>query len=506
MADIKGPHLWLLTLAVSAGIFMNVLDTSIANVAIPTIAGNLGVSADQGTWVITSFTVSTAIVLPITGWLAKRFGEVRLFVISTLLFTLTSFLCGFSTNFPMLVFFRALQGAVAGPMIPLSQSLLLESYPPDKKGFATSLWAMVAVAGPVLGPILGGYITDNYHWAWIFYINIPVGIFAAYFTWKILGKHDTEIVRSPIDYIGLVLLVISVGCLQILLDRGQDLDWFNSKVIITLAITSFIAFSFFLAWELTERFPIVDLTLFKSRNFSVGTIALSLGFMIYFGGVVVMPLWLQTQQDYTPTWAGLAVAPLGVLPLLLSPVVGRLIDKIDLRIFVSFGFLVFALCSFWQAHFNADIDFNHLALVRFLQGLGAPCFFIPTTAILLSGLPNNRLASAAGLSTFLRLLGGSFGTSISVALWDRRETLHQSRLVESLTSFNPNVIESLQQLNGLGFMDLQPYGKINQAVVNQAYMLSTNDIFWGTGVIFLGLLVLIWFAKPPFLSKVAPQH
>jgi DHA2 family multidrug resistance protein len=501
MPAIKGFQLVLLTIAVSAGIFMNVLDTSIANVAIPTIAGNLGVSSDQGTWVITSFTVCTAIVLPLTGWLAKRFGEVRLFIISTLLFTLTSFLCGFASSFPMLVFFRALQGAVAGPMIPLSQSLLLESFPPDKKGFATSLWAMVAVAGPVLGPILGGYITDNYHWPWIFYINIPVGLFAAYFTWKILGKRDTAISKLPIDFVGLILLAIGVGSLQILLDRGQDLDWFNSNVIITLAISSIIAFSFFLVWELTAKYPIVDLSLFKSRNFTVGTIALSLGFMVYFGCVVVMPLWLQTQQNYTPTWAGFAIAPLGILPMLLSPVVGKLVDKIDLRVFVSFGFFVFAFTCFWQAHFNTDINFGHLAWVRFIQGLGAPCFFIPTTAILLTGLPDNRLASAAGLSTFLRILGGSFGTSISVALWDRRESLHQSRLVETLTTYNPAMIDSLRQLNGLGFMNLQRYGEIYQTVINQSYMLSTNDIFWGSGVIFLGLLALVWLAKPPFLSK-----
>lgn len=494
-------QLILLTVAVSLGIFMNVLDVSIANVAIPTIAGYMAVSADQGTWIITSFAVSTAIVLPLTGWLGRRFGEVRLFIISTALFTLTSLLCGLSTNFPTLVFFRALQGAVAGPMIPLSQSLLLANYPKEKQGLATALWAMVAVAAPVLGPILGGYITDNISWPWIFYINLPAGLFAIFFTWRILRHRETEITKTPIDIVGLILLAIGVGSLQILLDQGKDLDWFNSSIINMLAIISFISLCFFIIWELTEKHPVVDLSLFKRRNFTVGTIALSFGYMIFFGSVVVLPLWLQTQMNYTATWAGLATAPLGILPLIISPFFGNLMNKIDLRILVSIGFLAFASCSFWLAHSNTDITFNKIAFIRFMQGIGAPCFFIPTTAILLSGMPNNRLASAAGLSTFLRILGGSFGTSISVTLWNRRESLHQSQLVESLTNANTHLSITVQQLQSIGMGPQSSYDQIYQMVIRQAYMLATNDIFYLSGIVFLGLLLLIWFARGPFLGK-----
>ena len=303
---LAGRQLVLLTISLSLGIFMNVLDVSIANVAIPTIAGDMAVSADQGTWVITSFAVSQAIMLPITGWLARRFGEVRLYVMSTLLFTITSVLCGLSLNLPMLIFFRVLQGAVSGPMIPLSQSILLANYPEHRKGFATSLWAMTAVVAPILGPIIGGWITDNYTWPWIFYINLPIGIFSVVVTWMLISKKETPITKNPIDTVGLILLILGIGCLQILLDKGNDLDWFHSNVIVALGIISFISLSFLIAWELTDNYPVIDLRLFQGRNFAIGTIGLTMGFMVYFSNIVIFPLWLQTQMGYTATWAGLA--------------------------------------------------------------------------------------------------------------------------------------------------------------------------------------------------------
>ncbi len=498
MSCIKGPQLVLLTVAVSLGIFMNVLDTAIANVAIPTIAGNMGVSSDEGTWVITSFTVSLAIVLPLTGWLAKLIGEVRLFVLSTALFTIASILCGLSTSLPMLVFFRVIQGAVAGPMIPLSQSLLLANYPPDKKGLATGLWAMVAVAAPIIGPILGGYITDTYSWPWIFYINLPVGIFSVYFTWRILKNRDTPTGKQPTDFVGLILLVVGIGCLQVLLDKGKDLDWFESDIICILTIVSVISLSFFIVWELTEKHPIVDLTLFKSRNFAVGTIAISVGYMIFFGNVVILPLWLQTEMNYTATWAGIATAPFGILPVFLSPVIGRLINRIDARYIVSVGFFVFAFCSFWLANFNTDVAIGNIAWIRFIQGIGAPCFFVPLISILLAGLPNHRLASAAGLSNFFRLLGGSFGTSLTVTLWTRRESAHQSQLTESVTAGSSALEQGLSKLHTLGFTDQASYANIYNELIRQSYMLATDDVFWISGLIFLSLLILTWYARPPF--------
>lgn len=501
---IEGPMLVLLTISLSMGIFMNVLDISIANVSIPYIAGDLGVSPDQGTWVITSFAVSQAISLPITGWLAKRFGEVKLFVVSTFLFTLTSVLCGLSVNLPMLIFFRVLQGAVAGPMIPLSQSILLAAYPEEKKAFATSLWGMVAVIAPIFGPILGGWITYNYSWPWIFYINLPVGIFSAVTTGIILTGRDTPISKHPIDIVGLLLLIIGIGCLQIMLDQGNDLDWFNSNVIITLAVVSFISLVFLVAWELTDDDPIIDLTLFTRRNFTIATIALSLGYLTYFANIVIFPLWLQTQMGYTATWAGFALAPIGVLSFFLAPVVGSNLKRWDPRIVTSVGFAIFAFVSFWNASFNTDVSFTQLIIPRFIQGIGIACFFIPLIVIVISGLPPDRIASALGLANFLRILGGSFGTSISVTLWDRRQQYHHSYLAEAITQFNPISIRFIEQLNYLGFKGLKAYGQLDTIVTQQAFMLSTNDIFWISGVVFVGLLIIIWFTRPPFISKSGP--
>lgn len=498
---ISGKQLVLLTIALSLGIFMNVLDVSIANVAIPTIAGDLAVSSDQGTWVITSFAVSQAIMLPITGWLARRFGEVRLFFVSTILFSITSVLCGLSLNLPMLVFFRVLQGAVSGPMIPLSQSILLANYPQDKQGLATSIWAMVAVVAPVAGPVLGGWITDNYTWPWIFYINLPLGLISAGVTWLLLSGHDTATSKLPVDVVGLLLLAIGIGALQILLDNGNDLDWFKSDVIITLGIVSLISLSFLVAWELTEKNPIVDLALFARRNFLIATAALTLGYLTYFANVVIFPLWLQTQMGYTPTWAGLAAAPIGIIPFFLSPFVGIYMGRFDLRLIVSLGFLIFSLTSFWSAGFSTDVSYFRLIQPRFFQGLGISFFFVPLISIVISGLPPERVASALGLANFCRILGGSFGTSISVSLWERREAFHQSRLVEHVYQLNSVSNQFLEKLQEIGFFGLKSYAVLYRIIINQAFMLSTNDIFWLSGWIFMSLLIVVWLTKPPFLTK-----
>ncbi|MCW8397513.1 DHA2 family efflux MFS transporter permease subunit [Legionella sp. PATHC038] len=500
---LTGSRLALMTISLSLAIFMNVLDVSIANVAIPTIAGDLGVSPDNGTWVITSFAVSQAIMLPLTGWLAKRFGEVRLFLFSTTLFTIASVLCGLSINLEMLVFFRVIQGAVSGPMIPLSQSILLANYPPEKRGLATGIWAMTAVVGPIFGPIMGGVITDNYTWPWIFYINVPVGIFSVIFTMITLSGRETAITKLPIDYIGLLLLSIGIGCLQVLLDKGNDLDWFKSEFILTLAIISTITLSFLIIWLLTQEHPIIDLYLFAHRNFTIGTIGLTLGFMVYFATVVIFPLWLQTQMGYTPTWAGLAVAPVGVLPFFLTPIVGNYMGKFDLRIIISLGFIVFVLTCLWQSTFYTEVGFIQLITPRFIQGIALAFFFTPLIALILADLPPERLASALGVGNFFRILGGSFGTSISVTLWSHREALHQSHLVEQITAYNPLVQQAIDQLHSLGISGLKSFGIIYTQIINQAFMLATNDIFRLSAWIFMILLALIWLAEPTYARSSA---
>jgi DHA2 family multidrug resistance protein len=501
LSPLKGSRLILMTVSLSLAIFMNVLDISIANVAIPSIAGDLGVSPNNGTWVITSFAVSQAIMLPLTGWLARRFGEVRLFLFSTASFTIVSVLCGLSLSLPMLIFFRALQGAVSGPMIPLSQSILLANYPEEKRGLATGIWAMTAVVGPIFGPIMGGYITDNYTWPWIFYINLPVGIFSVTFSMITLTGRETRTSKPPIDYVGLILLALGIGCLQILLDKGQDLDWFQSNSIITLGIISLISLSFLLIWLFTQGDPIIDLHLFKNRNFAVGVICITLGFLVYFSNVVIFPLWLQTQMDYTPTWAGLAVAPIGLLPFFLTPFVGYYMNKFDLRLVVSIGFLIFIVTSYWQSMMYTEVGFFQLVQPRFFQGLALAFFFTPIISLILSDISSEKMASALGLANFFRILGASFGTSISITLWNHREAFHQTRLTEAVNAFNPLSLEALNQLQSLGIEEAKNFGLIYKTVINQSFMLATNDIFRLSAWIFAILLSFVWFARKPAVIK-----
>jgi DHA2 family multidrug resistance protein len=494
-----------LTVALSLAVFMNILDLSIANVAIPTIAGDLGVSADNGTYVITSFAVCAAIAMPLTGWLARRFGELRTFLVCTALFTFASLLCGLAPDLPLLIAMRAAQGLVAGPMIPLAQSLLLANYPDDRKNLALALIMMVTVAGPVLGPILGGWLTDNWSWGWVFYVNVPVGIIATLATAWLLRGRETRIERVPPDLVGIGLLALGVGSLQIMLDRGKDLDWFGSPTIVALAVVALVGLAFFVAWELTDERPAVDLRLFAKRNFAVGTIVICIGYAVFFGNVVLLPLWLQTQMGYTATWAGLATAPLGILPILLAPFIGRYMGRIDLRWWVTVSFLAFASTSFWFAGFNTDVTFSQIAWSRFAQGLGVAFFFAPLNAIVIAGIPPDRVAAATGLTFTLRTLAGSFATSLTTTWWDRREALHQAHLTERVTAFDPVIRAALEQLHALAMRGDAAFATIEHSLVQQAYMLGTNDMFWIWGWMLLALIAVTWLARPPFATGRTAQ-
>ncbi|HEV2111991.1 MAG TPA: DHA2 family efflux MFS transporter permease subunit [Gammaproteobacteria bacterium] len=490
-APITGLQLVLLTLGVSLAVFMNILDTSIANVAIPTIAGDLAISPNQGTWVITSFTVSLAIALPLSGWMARRFGEVRLFIAATLLFSVLSLACGLAPNLGSLVLLRVLQGAVAGPMIPLSQSLLLHNYPKEKHGTALSIWSMTAVVAPVVGPLLGGWITDNYSWPWVFYINVPIGLLSVWITWRLLRDRETERSRSPIDRVGLGLLTVGVAALQILLDKGNDLDWFGSRTIQVLAVVTVVFLSFFVAWELTEEHPIVDLTLFRQRNFTVATIAISLGYLIYFANVVVFPLWLQTEMGYTATQAGIASAPIGVLAVAVAPFMGRLMQRFDLRLLTTVSFVTFAAVSFWNVQFTTGVTLGQLMWPRFVYGATMPLFFVPLMSMAFAGLPPQRVASASGLINFLRMLGAGFGASLGISLWDRREALHDARLSEIVTLGHGQ----FAALQSLGVDTAQGLSQVANAIKQQAFMQATDDFAWLTGCVYVALVAVVWLAR-----------
>jgi MFS transporter, DHA2 family, multidrug resistance protein len=484
------------TVALSAATFMNVLDTSIANVSLPAIAGDLGVSPNQGTWVITSFAVANAIAVPLTGWLSQRFGQVRLFVGSVLLFVLASLLCGLAPNMGVLILFRAIQGFVAGPMIPLSQSLLLSSYPKALAGTAMAMWSMTTLVAPVMGPLLGGWITDNISWPWIFYINVPVGALCAGAAWTLYKKRESVRHKLPIDSVGLVLLVVWVGAMQIMLDKGKELDWFHSAEVVSMGVVAVIGFVAFLIWELTDRHPVVDIALFARRNFWAGALATSVGYGLFFGNVVLLPLWLQQFMGYTATQAGMVMAPVGLLAIVLSPIVGKNISKVDPRRFATVAFVVFALVLWMRSRFNTQADLTTILIPTVVQGIAMAFFFIPLVTITLSGLPPERIPAASGLSNFARITAGAFGTSIATTVWENRAALHHAQLAEAVNQGSYSAGAALSGFAASGMGPDQALAQVNRMVDQQAFMLAANDVFFASAILFLALVPLVWLAHP----------
>ncbi len=495
-AGFRPPSVALTTVGLAMASFMQVLDTTIANVSLPTIAGNLGASSQQATWVITSFAVSTAIALPLTGWLSRRFGETKLFVWSTLAFTIASLLCGLAQSMGMLVVSRALQGFVCGPMYPITQSLLVSIYPREKRGQALALLAMITVVAPIAGPILGGWITDNYSWEWIFLINVPLGIIASSIVGSQLRHRPEHIERPKMDYMGLILLIVGVGALQLVLDLGNDEDWFSSHLIIALACISAVALVVFVIWEMTDSDPIVDLRLFRHRNFRAGTLVLVVAYAAFFSVSLLIPQWLQRDMGYTAIWAGLATAPIGVLPVILTPFVGKYALRFDLRVLASIAFIFMSFTSFYRSNFNLQVDFHHVAMIQLVMGIGVALFFMPVLQILLSDLDGREIAAGSGLATFLRTLGGSFAASLTTYLWSRRTIEHHAHISEHISVYEPGIRD---QVLAAGHGDLQSGAAVlNNMINHQASQMGFNDIFYLLGWTFLGIIALLWVAKPPF--------
>ena len=496
----------LTTLGLALATFMQVLDTTIANVSLPTIAGNMGVSVNQSTWVITSFAVSQAIGLPLTGFLARRFGEVRVFVWCTLLFVLASFACGVAQSMGMLIFFRVVQGAMCGPMYPVTQSLMISVYPAAKRGMALALISMVTVVAPVVGPILGGWITDSYSWRWIFFINVPIGFFCSFVIRRQLRDKPEKTEKPRMDYVGLMMLIIGVGLLQVVLDKGNDEDWFSSNFIVITSIISAIALAVFVIWELTDDDPIVDLKLFRHRNFSAGTVALVFGYAAFFGIALLMPLWMQRNLGYTATWAGLATAPVGILPLMLVFFIGKYSSHVDLRWLASLSFMAMSAVCFLYSGFNLEVTFWNVALIQFLLGLGVAFFFMPVLTILLSDLEINEIASGSGLATFLRTVAGSFAASIITFLWTRRAGIHHEQMTEFITPYNPTATQALNSFGPEHHGQALEY--LNNVITLQGFQIAFNEVFYALGWVFLVLIALTWLARPPFIGgvKAPPGH
>ena len=495
-SPLSGGQLALVAIALALGTFMVVLDTTIANVSLPTIAGNLGVSSDNSTWIVTAFAVANGISVPLTGWLMRRFGVVRTFCVSLALFTVASLLCGIAWNLPSLITFRIMQGAVSGPMMPGSQALLIAIFAADKRATALSLWSMTTLVAPILGPILGGWISDNYHWSWIFLINIPFGIFTFIVCWTNLRSRETPTARVPIDTIGLTLLVLWVGALQIVLDLGKNADWFNDGMIVVLAIIALVSFVAWLIWELTDANPVVDLSLFTNRNFAIGTLAFSLGYAVFFANILLLPLWLQTQLGYNATWAGLVGAPSGMVAVLLTPPVARLAARVDARILATWSFLVFAISYWMRSGYTTGASFWDFTLPLIVQGAAMATFFIAMLQISLDRIPPERMPSAAGLSNFARIVAGAFAASMITTAWDRREALHQSRLAEAIGERAPYQ-HAADALGRLGMNTTQAAAAVTRQMVSEAYLLAATDLFRLSAWLVAALVILVWFCRRP---------
>ena len=490
---LSGSRMWLAGGVLALSNFMVVLDTSIANVSVPHIAGSLAIAPDQGTWVITSYSVAEAICVPLTGWLASRFGTVRTYLLAMTGFCIFSILCGMSPTLGALVAARIGQGICGGPIMPLTQTLLLRVFPPNKRGQAMGLWAMTTVVAPIAGPVFGGLISDNWSWHWIFFINVPIAITCVVGSYILITKCETEKAKARIDIGGMLLLVTWVGALQLMLDLGRDRDWFHSTFIVVLASIAAVGFVAFLIWELTEKSPAVDLRIFRHRGFTATVLALALTYATFFSSVVVTPQWLQGALGYTAEWSGYVTAWQGLLAVVFSLVVGRLTGKIDPRLLVSFGMSWIAFWIFMRSGWTSGVDYWTLALPHLATGLGMPFFFVPLTILSLSSVEPGETASAAGLSSFVRTLSGAVGTSVATTIWANGAIRVHAELAGSLNP-PPGLV---QQLESSGFSPAQVRQMVENLLTQESLVVSLDHMFEIATVALLVSAAMVWLVPRP---------
>lgn len=493
---LQGLPLILAAFAINLAVFAEVLDLTIINVAIPAVAGSLGASQLEGTWAISSYALAAALVQPLTGWLTGRIGEVRLFMWSTGLFAIASVLCGLAPNLEGLVLARLLQGAVSGPLIPLSQTLLLKSFPARQRGLAQALWGATALVAPVCGPVIGGWLTDNYSWRWAFLVNLPVGLFTVSVLWFLMRKRDTNTKRGPVDVTGALLMFVGIGAMQWLLDNGHHQDWFESDYIRMLAVVSIIGLVLFWLWERNEPHPIVDFSLFRLPNFAVGATLAAGCYAVAFGIVLTFPLWLQTVGGYTATLAGLASVSFGIAAIPSALAIGIFSDRLPKRTLATAGLLLFAAGSIWLALLPAEASFWQLTAPRVLHGMAIPMTWLPLTDMMLSRVSGTQMASAAAISGFLRTLALSISVAVTVTIWDRRTDFHHIVLAEGVT---PSRLTGLLDLGSLMGRDLfGPEGisagmtLMERLAFLQSRTLAFNDLCWLSAVLFLLMIPFVW--------------
>ncbi len=491
---------WLAGFVLAVSNFMVVLDLSIANVSIPQIAGNLGITLDQGTWIITSYAVAEAICVPLTGWLAQRVGTVRLFLGAMLGFGLFSLLCGLSVSLDMLVICRIGQGLCGGPIMPMSQTLLTRVFPPEKRAVAIGMWAMTVTMGPAFGPIIGGTITDNMSWHWIFLINVPIALLATVAGYALLNRLETPTIKIPIDRFGLAIMIFWIGCLQIMLDIGRDHDWFGDWKIVLLAIMAAVGFLAFIVWELTEEHPVVDLRVFRHRGYWTAVTAFALVFGSYFASVVVIPQWLQVVMGYTATQAGLMVAFSAMAAVIGAPIAARLLPHVDHRILVTGAAFWMAAISFMRSFWYTGTDFWSMAPLMLVQGLALPFLMIALSNATMSSVLPSEAASGAGLQNFLRTIALAISTSLVLTLWSDHQRISRSEMVGRL-----NADGMLDPLRDAGFSPGQSAAMLANTVDREAMTIAMTNtfLFSAVALVFAGLI--IWLGPRSQMSRLSAQ-
>ena len=497
---------WIIAISVMLGTFMEVLDTTVVNVSLPHIAGNLSATPDEATWVLTSYLVSNAIVLPLTGWLANFFGRRRLLLMSVTGFTIFSFLCGIAPNLTMLIIFRVFQGATGGGLQPLSQAILMESFPPEERGKAMAFWALGIVVAPMLGPVLGGWITDSYSWRWLFYINIPVGIAAV--SMVTLFIQDPPYIKrgeGGIDYWGIGFLALGIGCLQVMLDKGQEEDWFGSHFILLLFILCIVGFVFFLIRELSTAHPVVQLSVFRNRSYSTGVFLMTvLGFVLY-GSTVLLPLWLQTLMGYSALEAGLALLPRGLGSFLFMPIVGILMSKVEPRKLLAAGLLVAGYSLYALSRLNTNAGYWDIFWPQLLQGSSMGLLFVPLTTITNDPIPKEQMGNATSLFNLMRNIGASIGIASVVTMNARQLQRHVNDLGAHINPYSGTAQAMLEQARNAFMargMDMvtatkQAFAALFGMVQQQAAMMAFNDVFFLLAIMFFLCLPLILIMKRP---------
>jgi len=498
-ADAARPMLtvrqqWMCGFILALSNFMVVLDLTIANVSVPHIAGNLGISLDQGTWIITSYAVAEAVCVPLTGWLAGRFGAARVFTVALLGFGAFSLLCGISPTLGALVAARIGQGLFGAPLMPMSQTLMMLVFPPERRSKFMAVWAMTTLLGPAFGPIVGGWISDNWSWHWIFLINVPIALGATAAAAVLLKPVKTMTQRLPFDAVGLALLIFWIGCLQIVLDTGRDHDWFADTRILLLTVASAVGFCVFVIWELTEEHPVVDLRVFRHIGFSSGLFTMALAYGAFFSGNVVIPQWLQAVLGFSAQDSGLVTAANAVAAIFTAPLAGKLSGnpKVDTRILISGGLLWICFTTLLRSHWTTDQTMWSYAFPIFLQGFGMPFFFIPLTTLVLNAVDPEETASGAGLQAFIRTIAVAVSTSVVLTYWgDKQRAMHN----ELANIINPDsAVDALSNI-GLGTEAIRGY--VNGIVDTQAITVAMNQTSTMAAIALVISAIALWFAPRP---------